>query len=164
MKVSAQEEYGLRCILQLAAQPTGGPLTVGEIARREGISAAYAEKLLRILAKAGLTRGIRGANGGYALARSAEKITLGDVSRALDGRQTWDDICTKHTGDRDTCVHEGACRILPVWQGITEYVHGMLDSISIAQLIGGALRHTIQIAPESLVVGKETPVFVGGDT
>jgi Rrf2 family protein len=163
MKVSSQEEYGLRCILQLAAQPPGSPLTVGEIARREGISQAYAEKLLRILAKAGLTHSIRGANGGFALARSAENITLGDVSRALDGRQTWDDICTKHTGDRDTCVHEGACRIQPIWQGITEYVHGMLDSISVAQLLRRAVHAPAPIAPESLVPSP-SPLFFGGDT
>ncbi|HVK40274.1 MAG TPA: Rrf2 family transcriptional regulator [Candidatus Kapabacteria bacterium] len=163
MKVSAQEEYGLRCILQLAAQPAGAPMTVGEIARREGISAAYAEKLLRILGKAGLTHGIRGANGGYALARSAEQITLGDVSRALDGRQTWDEICTKHTGDRDTCIHEGSCRILPIWQGITGYVHGLLDSISISQLLRGQAVPPAPIAPESLRIINGS-LFFGADT
>lgn len=163
MKVSAQEEYGLRCILQLAAQPAGVPMTVGEIARREGISAAYAEKLLRIMGKAGLTQSIRGANGGYALARSPELITLGDVSRALDGRQTWDEICEKHTGDRDICVHEGACRILPIWQGITTYVHGLLDSISISQLLRGQMLQQAPISPESLVIARG-PLFLGGET
>jgi Rrf2 family transcriptional regulator, iron-sulfur cluster assembly transcription factor len=163
VKVSAQEEYGLRCILQLAAQPAGVPMTVGEIARREGISAAYAEKLLRIMGKAGLTQSHRGVNGGYALALAAEQITLGDVSRALDGRQTWDEICTKHTGDRDICVHEGDCRILPIWQGITSYVHGMLDSISIAQLLHGQRAQPVPIAPESLVIGGRV-LFSGSDT
>lgn len=160
MKVSAQEEYGLRCILQLASEPNGGSLTVGEIARREGISAAYTEKLLRILAKAGLTHSIRGANGGYVLARAPEAITLGDVSRALDGRQTWDDICTTHTGDREICVHDGACRIRPIWQDISSYVHGLLDSISVAQLLHAT--PSAPISPEALIASTP-PLFFGGD-
>lgn len=162
MKVSAQEEYGLRCVLQLAAQPAGTSLTVGEIARREGMSTAYVEKLLRILAKNGLTQSIRGANGGYALARSPDRITVGEVSRALDGRQTWDDICTRHTGDRDTCVHEGDCRIRPIWQDITSFVHGMLDAITVEQLLNGAPREAARpISPESLTI---PPLYFGGNT
>ena len=158
----------MRCILQLADQPAGVSLTVGEIARREGISPAYAEKLLRILAKNGLTQSIRGANGGYALSRSPGTITLGEVSRALDGRQTWEDVCTRHTGDRDTCVHEGGCRIRPIWQDITSYVHGMLDAITVEQLLRGATREGAAhdatprpISPESL---KISPVYFRGDT
>ncbi|HEX6184752.1 MAG TPA: Rrf2 family transcriptional regulator, partial [Pyrinomonadaceae bacterium] len=69
MKVSAQEEYGLRCLLQLAQWGEGEYLTLGQIAEREGISSANAGKLLWILSKANLVSSIRGTKGGYRLAR-----------------------------------------------------------------------------------------------
>jgi Rrf2 family protein len=135
VKISAQEEYGLRCILQLASAPSGESCTVAEIARREGISVAYAEKLLRILSKAGLTQSLRGVKGGYTLARPPQKITLGDVGRALGGLQTQEDICHRFTGNLNTCVHESGCDIRPIWQGITKYVLEVMDSIAISEVL-----------------------------
>lgn len=136
MKITAQEEYGLRCILQLAAAPPGEPYTVGEIARREGLSEAYVEKLLRILSKKGLTQSQRGAKGGYTLARPSDRITLGDVSRALGAVQTSDEICHRYTGKLKTCIHEDGCNIRPIWQGLTQYFLSVMDSISISELSG----------------------------
>ena len=69
MKISAQEEYGLRCLLQLARLEDGESLTLGQIAEREGISGANAGKLLWLLSKAGLVQSVRGNRGGYRLAR-----------------------------------------------------------------------------------------------
>lgn len=135
MKITAQEEYGLRCILQLASQPSGEPLTVGEIARREGLSVAYVEKLLRILGKAGLTQSARGIKGGYTLSRPCEEITLGDVGRALGGIPISQDICNRYTGNLVNCIHEESCGILPIWQNITQYVQEVLDGITISKLI-----------------------------
>lgn len=135
MKITAQEEYGLRCVLQLAAQPSGEPLTVGEIARREGLSGAYVEKLLRILGKAGLTQSARGIRGGYTLARPCEEITLGDVGRALGGLPFSQDICNRYTGNLVNCIHEESCGILPVWQNITQYVQAVMDGITVSQLL-----------------------------
>ena len=70
MKITAQEEYGLRCILQLASMPAEEPLAGSEIARREGLSYPYVEKLLWTLKKAGLTRSHRGVKGGYVLVQA----------------------------------------------------------------------------------------------
>ena len=136
MKITAQEEYGLRCILQLAQAPPGESFTVGEIARREGLSAAYVEKLLRILGRAGLAQSQRGIRGGYALARPSAQITLGDVGRALGGIQTPHEICLRYTGNHKTCVHDGDCGIRHVWQGISEYVLRVMDGIALSQLLG----------------------------
>ncbi len=136
MRITAQEEYGLRCILQLASAPPGEPLTGAEIARREGLSYPYAEKLLGILKRAGLAKSHRGVKGGYTLARPAEQLTLGDVSRALGGFQTSQDICRRYTGNLKTCIHDDDCGIRPVWMGITQYVVGVMDSIPISQILG----------------------------
>ena len=136
MKITAQEEYGLRCIVQLASSPPGKPLKGSEIARREGLSYPYADKLLHILKKAGLVKGFRGIKGGYALARPAEQITLGDVCRALGGFQASEDICRRYTGDLKTCIHDDDCGIRPIWEGITGYVIEVMDSISVSQILG----------------------------
>jgi Rrf2 family protein len=145
VKISAQEEYGLRCMLQLAAARPGETFTVSEIARREGLSVAYVEKLLRILGKAGLAQSQRGIRGGYALARPSEQITLGDVGRAFGGLQSSTDICGRYTGKQKTCVHDSDCGIRPIWQGITDYVMQVMDSIPISEILHR--RKLVQIAP-----------------
>lgn len=136
VRITAQEEYGLRCILQLASAPPGEPLTGAEIARREGLSYTYAEKLLGILKRAGLAKSHRGVKGGYTLARSGKQITLGDVARALGGFQTPQDICQRYTGNLRTCIHNDDCGIRPVWKGIMQYVVQVMDGIPISQILG----------------------------
>ena len=86
MKISAQEEYGLRCLLQLArAELMGASLTLPQLARLEGISTANAGKLMWILSKAGLVQSTRGIKGGYLLSRPASEIRLNQVIRVLEG-------------------------------------------------------------------------------
>ena len=86
MKVSAQEEYGLRCILQIAAQSSSEPLTLAEIARREGMSVPHVAKLMGHLRHAGLVEGVRGRSGGYVLTRPAGSISVLDALSALGER------------------------------------------------------------------------------
>src|ERR1044071_8505936 len=84
MKVSAQEEYGLRCLVQLAHLREGESLTLAQIAKREGISVANAGQLMWILNKAGRVQSTRGPRGGYHLARPASEIRLSEVIKVLD--------------------------------------------------------------------------------
>ncbi len=134
MRITAQEEYGLRCLLQLAQQPEGEPLTVREIARREGLSAAYVEKLLHLLSRAGLTRSVRGQSGGYCLSRSPQQISLGEIIRALGGFVSDAEICTQFTGNLDCCVHVNNCGIRPLWR-VAFYIQSMLDRIPLSALL-----------------------------
>lgn len=135
MKISAQEEYGLRCLLQLARAVQGQLVSVKEVAAREGISPAYAEKLLRILSRAGLVHSMRGLKGGYALNRPAMHITLGEVVRALGMVETTSHICTVFTGNLDACVHFQDCGIRSVWSGLTTYIQSFLDQTTLASLL-----------------------------
>jgi Rrf2 family protein len=136
MKISAQEEYGLRCLVQLAREEvSGGSLTLNQIAEREGLSAANAGKLMWILVKAGLVQSQRGANGGYTLARPASEIRLNEVIRVLD-EDTVDRFCQTHTGVLDACIHTSDCGIRPVIVGLHEIVQSALSEITLAQLIG----------------------------
>jgi Rrf2 family protein len=136
MKISAHEEYGLRCLVQLArAEVDGESLTLNQIADREGLSVANAGKLMWILVKAGLVQSTRGANGGYALARIASDIRLSEVIRILD-EDTVDSFCKSHTGVLDACIHTSDCGIRPVIVGLHEIVQNALSEITLAELIG----------------------------
>ena len=85
MKISAQEEYGLRCLVQVANLKEGESLTLPQIAEREGISQANAGKVLWLLNKAGFVHATRGTKGGYSLARPAGEIAMDEVVIALEG-------------------------------------------------------------------------------
>ncbi len=149
MKVSAQEEYGLRCLLQLArAEQNDESLTLSEIARREGISGANAGKLMWILSKAGLVQSQRGTKGGYRLAMPANEIRLNQVIRVLDGERA-DSHCKSYAGVLDVCVHTGDCGIRPVIVELHQIVDNALADITLSQLLGSeakvdAALHRIQ--------------------
>ena len=86
MKLSSQEEYGLRCLLYLARHECGTSLTIPEISQSEGISHHNVGKMLRILRQGGFVESERGQHGGYVLARAPEHIVVADVLNALGGR------------------------------------------------------------------------------
>jgi Rrf2 family protein len=135
MKVSAQEEYGLRCLLQLASLGAGESLSLAQVAEREGISQANAGKLLWILNKAGLVASTRGTKGGYRLARPASEIRLSEVIKVLD-EDVLASHCNSYTGVLDACVHTGNCGIRPVIVGLHDVVEQALSNITLAQLVG----------------------------
>lgn len=135
MKITAQEEYGLRCLLQLASHNGGGIVTVKDIACKEGLSNAYTEKLLRILQKAGIVQSIRGIKGGYILVRKPDDILLGEVMRALGGILTMAGVCRRYTGQLSSCIHIKNCGIRPVWSWMIKYIQDTLDKVSLSQLI-----------------------------
>lgn len=148
MKISAQEEYGLRCLVQLANLRDGESLTLPQIAEREGISTANAGKLMWLLNKAGFVNSTRGTKGGYFLARPAADIFLSEIIKVLD-EDVLSSHCESYTGILDTCVHTGDCGIRPVIVGLHEIVESALAKISLAGLVGNekavdAMFHKIQ--------------------
>jgi Rrf2 family protein len=153
MKISAQEEYGLRCLLQLArADGAGESLTLAQIARLEGISVANAGKLMWILTKAGLVQSQRGTKGGYHLARPASEIHLNQVIRVLDGERA-DSHCKSYAGVLESCVHTGDCGIRPVIIELHQIVDHALSEITLSQLLDteanvDATLHQIQVTKQ----------------
>lgn len=135
MKISAQEEYGLRCLVQLATLADGESLTLPQIAEREGISSANAGKLMWLLNKAGFVHATRGTKGGYSLARAASEIYLSEVIKVLD-EDVLNKHCESYTGVLSSCVHKGDCGIRPVIVGLHEIVENALSQITLAQLVG----------------------------
>jgi Rrf2 family protein len=154
LKITAQEEYGLRCILQLARQEPGAPLMVRDIAEREGLSVAYVEKLLWTLSRGGITESVRGPKGGYRLTRPCAEISIGEVMRVLGGIPTKDEICTQFTGNQSTCVHHNDCGLRPVWVSITDFVHSVFDQIPISTLLHGE----VDVQMVQMTKKKEVPL------
>lgn len=140
MKITAQEEYGLRCMMHLARVPFGETVNVRQIAEHEGLSVAYVEKLLYLLNRAGLTESVRGAQGGYRLALPAEQITLRQVLEALGGVLTADSLCSQFSGDRDICVHHGGCELHSVWSFVADYLSVVFNRITLKHLAEGTAR------------------------
>jgi Rrf2 family protein len=135
MKISAQEEYGLRCLVQLANLGESESLTLPQIAEREGISVANAGKLMWLLNKSGFVSATRGTKGGYQLARPAVEIKLSEVIKVLDA----DEIaghCESYTGVLDSCIHKGNCGIRSVISGLHDIVQNALSNITLAHLVG----------------------------
>src|SRR5271167_2439372 len=98
MKITAQEEYGLRCVMRLAKAESGS-ITLPEVAAAEGLSVAYVAKLMSVLRQANIVDSVRGRSGGYSLARPAEEIGLGSLLRVL-GEPLFEEheYCQKHAG------------------------------------------------------------------
>ena len=136
MKVSALEEYGLRCMLRLGRVGEGGSLTNHEIAEQEGLSVANVRKLMMILREAGLVQSVRGRSGGYALKEPASNITLGKIMESLAGRMYGPAFCGKHSGEVTICVNSGACSVRSLWGVLDGLVGGVLHRIRLSDLIG----------------------------
>ncbi len=136
MKITAQEEYGLRCLLQLARNASDpSPLTVREVAEREGLSAAYAEKLLHSLGRARLAVSVRGVRGGYRIARAPDTVNLGEAIRALGGVLSPVEFCERFTGNKECCVHTGDCGLRSVWSALSLVIERLLDQVPISTLL-----------------------------
>jgi Rrf2 family protein len=134
MKITAVEEYGLRCLLRAVKHSESDPISAQEIAEAEGLSVPYTQKLLRMLSKAGLVESKRGASGGYYFDRSPEATTLGDVIRGLDGFIEIEKFCSEHTGNLDECKNKCSCTIRPVWAHVSKFMMKMLDQIPLSLL------------------------------
>ena len=150
MQLLAQEEYGLRCLIQVARHAGPDPLTIPEIAAAEGLSPEYTAKLLRALRQAELVVSTRGAGGGYRLARPAREVTAWQVVQALGGSLFPKEFCESHPGQRHDCVHTGACSIRGLWSAVEGAVRGVLEGVTLAELARtdtSALITRIDMAP-----------------
>jgi Rrf2 family protein len=134
MRITAQEEYGLRCLIQLARQPEGQGLTLKQIGEREGISTANAGKILWLLSNAGIVKSARGIKGGYMLARPADQINVSEIISVFEHADLREH-CKSFSGIQEVCVHNTDCGIRPVLQILNETVKQVLSQITLAQLV-----------------------------
>lgn len=135
MKFSTQEEYGLRCLIQIAKQGVEGSLTIQEIAGREGLTTPHVAKLLMILRKAEFITSTRGQAGGYTIARDPRQIIVGDILAALGGKLYDDSFCGRHVGINDTCTHSVSCAVRDLWEDVQTAIDSVVQKITLADMI-----------------------------
>ncbi len=135
MKLSSQEEYGLRCLLRVGRAGTEGSVTISELSRSEGISEPNVAKMMRLLRNAGLVQSTRGQAGGYALARPAAEIHIGEVVAALGGRLYEASFCDTHAGMERLCTHMPDCSIRSVWRMVQRAIDEVLEKITLKDLL-----------------------------
>lgn len=133
MKLSTKGRYGLRAMIDLADYSEEMPQSIACIAARQSISDSYLEQLMAKLKKAGLITSIRGAQGGYVLAKPSSKISVGDILRALEGDLSPVN-CVGLKGEQ-ACGGSDTCVTRNVWKRIDDSIQHAVDSIFLDELV-----------------------------
>lgn len=165
MKFSTQEEYGLRCLLQIARRGNGVSMTIPEISQLEGLSNANVAKLLRLLRLGGFVTSERGHSGGYSLAKSPEEIIIGEVLALLGGKLVTSDHCNVYAGIENLCTHSIDCSIFSLWNVVQYEVDKILRNTTLNDLLHKATyqpRSFRKTNPETDIASteKDTDPFI----
>ena len=134
MKLSTKGRYGLRAFIDIAIFGENEPVSLAHVAKRQDISISYLEQLMVKLKKAGLIVSIRGASGGYAIAKDQGRISVGDVLRALEGDLAPVDCAAFHEGSHD-CAASDDCASKIVWKKINDSINETVNNIYIDELV-----------------------------
>ncbi len=153
MKISSQEEYGIRCLLQLGRHGAGASLTIPEIGRAEGLSNHYVAKLMRILRRGGLVKSVRGQSGGYVLSRPLDEITVAEALAVLGGRLYDPRFCEDHVGSEAVCLHTIDCSIRSLWRRLQHAVDQVLAGATLKDLLTEPGRPPAPSAPPVRITG-----------
>lgn len=133
MKLSTKGRYGLRAMIDLARYSESEPVSIGSVAARQDISEGYLEQMMSLLKKAGLVKSIRGAGGGYILAKEMKEISVGDILRALEGNL--EPVRCAAFYSEEGCMASEGCVTKYVWQKINESINRTVDEIRLDELV-----------------------------
>lgn len=135
MKISTRGRYGLKAMVDIAANCKDGCVSLKTIAERNNLSESYLEQLIAPIKKAGLVKSTRGANGGYILAKSAKDISVGDILRVVEGPLELVECLSENgtcgTGDCGSCITKD------VWAKLSDSVTEAADNMSLYSILNG---------------------------
>lgn len=152
MRVSKKADYALRAIFTLVEHAGSGPIPIRELARRNDVPKKFLEQILLAMKKRGWVKSVAGLRGGYVLARVPERITMGEIVRHFDGILGPIDCVSVTAYTR--CSQEPLCRFRRVFLNVRNYVAGVLDHATLADVAQGK-----PVAKPEVF----TPVFAGGE-
>ena len=132
MKISTKGRYAVRVMLDLALNNTGECIKVKEIANRQGISEKYLEQIIAVLNKAGYVKSVRGAQGGYRIAKEPKEYTVGMILRLTEGSLA--PVACLEEG-ADECERCDTCETLEVWKKLYEAINNVVDNVTLADLV-----------------------------
>ena len=140
MWVSTRAQYGMRALVEIAV---GGetPTSLKAVSERQGISQHYLEQIVAVLRRAGIVESIRGAHGGYRLARPMHEVKALEVVELMEGSLA-PVVCID---DADKCEHTGHCSTESLWNRVDQAVRDVLSSTSVADMV--AERQLLQLEP-----------------
>jgi Rrf2 family protein len=134
MRVTTWAEYGLIVSIHLAKRAGQGPVAARELSEQERLPHDYVEQILLRLRRAGIVDSVRGAKGGYLLAREAQAVSVKDVLEASE-HVTFEVNCDLHPVSADRCSAEASCSIRPVWRMLERRINELLSGITLADLM-----------------------------
>lgn len=132
MKVSTKGRYALRLMIDLAEHDRGDYIPLKEISARQNVSVKYLEQIVNQLSRAGLLRSVRGAQGGYRLAKDPEDYTAGEILRVTEGGLA-PIACLSEAAE--ACPRGGECETLDFWIGLAGVIDRYVDGVSLADLV-----------------------------
>lgn len=132
MVISTKGRYALRLMLDVAMQGNDAPVPLHDIADRQQISFKYLEQIVPPLTRAGFLKSVRGAGGGYLLAKDPSQITTGDILRAGEGNLA--PVACLASDDVD-CPRADLCITLPFWRGLDEAITAYIDCVTLEDLV-----------------------------
>ncbi len=135
MKITAQEEYGLRILLRIAGCRDAEGMSIPQLSEAEGIGPHYVAKLSRILRLEGFINSTPGYKGGYILAKPAKEIIINDVLKSLGGALYDKKFCDSHSGTLNLCINSVDCSSRSLWKMIQFTVDQLPDKITLADLV-----------------------------
>jgi len=135
MKITAQEEYGLRILLRIAGCRDKEGMSIPQLSEAEGLGSPYVAKLTRVLRIGGFINSTPGYKGGYVLAVPAEEIVINKVLKTLGGALFDNEFCVSHSGTLKLCTNSVDCSSRSLWQMIQFIVDQFLDKITLQDLV-----------------------------
>lgn len=135
MKITAQEEYGLRILLRIASCKDAEGMSIPQLSEAEGISPHYVAKLTRVLRIAGFINSTPGSKGGYVLAKPAKEIIINNVLKSLGGTLFHQQFCGTHAGVLKLCTNSVDCSSRSLWKMIQFTLDQLLDKVTLHDLV-----------------------------
>lgn len=132
LKISTKGRYALRMMLDLAEHKSDGYISLKDIAERQNISKKYLEQIVPLLNKSGVLRTTRGFQGGYMLAKDADKYTVLDILKITEGSMAPVACLDDET---NLCERNDECITLNVWKGLYEVINKYLNSITLQDIL-----------------------------
>lgn len=132
MMISTKGRYALRMLIDLAEHQGEGFIALKDIAARQEISKKYLEQIVPVLNRSDILQANRGFQGGYRLAKSPDKYTIGDILRLTEGSLA-PVSCLDH--DPVGCERADNCYTLPIWQGLYKTITEYLDNITLQDVL-----------------------------
>ena len=135
MKITAQEEYGLRLLIRIARCNDKTGMSIPQLSEAEGLSSHYVAKLTRVLRMEGFINSTPGYKGGYILSRPANEVVIRDVLKSLGGVLFDNKFCGQHSGIGKLCTNSVDCSARSLWQMIQHTVDNLLVKLTLHDLV-----------------------------